>query len=145
MEKTQLYNQKGEKIKEIAEKYGLKLLLLFGSRVKDEKYIRKDSDFDVAYLSEKDLDIKQEIELNCDLIDAFGSDKVDLVDIKRVNSFLRNEIAKNSKLFYGKKIDYLEFKAFAFKDYISHKSLFELQDFLIKKRHQLLREKIYGQ
>jgi predicted nucleotidyltransferase len=144
MLKTQLDNQKGGKIKEIAEKYGLKLLLLFGSRAKDEKYIHKDSDFDVAYLSEKDLDIKQEIELNCDLIDAFGSDKVDLVDIKRVNPFLRNEIAKNSKLFYGKKIDYLEFKAFAFKDYISHKPLFELQNFLIKKRHQLLREKIYG-
>ena len=144
MLKTQLYNQKGEKMKEIAEKYGLKMLLLFGSRAKDEKYIRKDSDFDVAYLSEKGLDIKQEIELNCDLIDAFGCDKVDLVNIKRVNPFLRNEIAKNSKLLYGKKIDYLEFKAFAFKDYISHKQLFELQDFLIKKRHQLLAKKIYG-
>ena len=135
MAKTQLYNQR---IGEIAGKYGLKLLLLFGSRAKDKKNIREDSDFDFAYLSEKKLDIKQEIELNCDLIDAFGCDKVDLVDLRKDNPLLRYEIYRNSKLLYGNEIDYLEFKAFAFKDYINHKPLFELRDFLMNKRHKLL-------
>ena len=126
------------------EKYELKLLLLFGSRAKDEKYIRKDSDFDVAYLSKKELTGKEIIDFNCDLMDIFNFDKVDLVDLKKDNPFLQYEIAKNSKLLYGKEMDYLEFKAFAFKNYISHKPLFELRDFLIKKKHQLLAKKIYG-
>ena len=132
------------KIEEIAEKYDLKMLLLFGSQAKDKKFLHKESDFDVAYLSERALGGKEIIDLNCDFIDMFRCDRVDLMDLKRAKPFLRYEIAKNSKLLYGNEIDYLEFKAFAFRDYINHGRLFEIEDLLINRKHQLLREKIYG-
>lgn len=136
-----------EQIKDCAEKYQIKMMLLFGSQVK-RKILHQESDFDIAYLSKKNLSGKEIINLNCDLIDVFENDKVDLVDLRRANPFLRYEIAKNSQLLYGKEMDYLEFKAFAFKDYISHRPLFELRDYLMEKRHKSLGKFIqekYGQ
>ena len=41
-----------EKIKKLARKYQLKVVILFGSQVK-RKALHQESDFDVAYLSEK--------------------------------------------------------------------------------------------
>ncbi len=133
-----------QKIEKLAKKYDLNLLLLFGSRVKYKKFLHEESDFDVAYLSKRELFGKEIIALNCDLMDIFNSDRVDLTDLKNTNPFLRYEIAKNSLLLYGKEMEYLEFKAFAFKDYINHKPLFGLTTVLIRRRHQLLKEKMYG-
>jgi len=56
-----------EKIKRLAGKYQLKLMVLFGSQAK-RKRVHKESDFDVAYLSKKDLSGKKIIDLNCDLM-----------------------------------------------------------------------------
>lgn len=131
-----------EKIKRLAGKYQLKLMVLFGSQTK-RKRVHKESDFDVAYLSKKDLSGKKIIDLNCDLMEFFQTDRVDLVDLKKADPFLRYEIAKNSQLLYGREMDYLEFKAFAFKDYINHRPLFELRELLMKKRHQSLAKFLY--
>ena len=133
-----------EKIKELAEKYQLKLMILFGSQVK-RKGVHKGSDFDVAYLSKKGLSGREIIDLNCDLMEIFQTDKVDLVDLKKADPFLRYEIAQNSQLLYGREMDYLEFKAFAFKDYINHRPLFELRELLMKKRHRSLAKFLYDQ
>lgn len=129
-------------LKKIAQKYSLELILLFGSRV--SKKIHQESDFDVAYLSKRELSGKEEIELDCDLMEVFESEKVDLVNLRKVDPLLRYEIAENCQLLYGKEEDLLEFKAFAFRDYINHLPLLELEDFLIKKRQKLLKKLIYG-
>lgn len=131
-----------QKLNELAEKYQLKMLILFGSQVK--KRLHQESDFDIAYLSKKDLSGREIIDLDCDLMDVFICNVVDLVNLRNVNPFLRYEIAKNSQLLFGEEMDYLEFKTFAFKDYINHRSLFDLSSILIKRKHELLREKIYG-
>ncbi|RJQ31015.1 nucleotidyltransferase domain-containing protein [Candidatus Parcubacteria bacterium] len=47
----EITREKREKIKNMAEKYGLKLVLLFGSRVKGK--VHEESDYDIAYLSDK--------------------------------------------------------------------------------------------
>ncbi|MBU4298623.1 nucleotidyltransferase domain-containing protein [Patescibacteria group bacterium] len=133
------------KLKELAEKYQLRMMILFGSQVrKQPRQLHQESDVDVAYLSKKDLSGKEIIALDCDLIDVFSQDRVDLTNLRQDNPFLRYEIAKNSQLLYGKEMDYLEFKAFAFKDYVNHQPLFDLTSILIRRRHLLLREKIYG-
>lgn len=130
------------KLNKLAEKYQLRLVILFGSRVKEK--LHQESDFDIAYLPKKELSGKGIIDLNCDLMEVFKTDKVDLVDLRKVNPFLRFEIAKKSQLLYGKEMDYLNFKAFAFKDYINHLPLFDLESVLIKRKHELLRKKIYA-
>lgn len=137
-----LTKQKKEKIEEIAKKYELRLILLFGSQVNGR--IKADSDFDVAYLPEKTLDTEKALDLNSDLVDIFESDRVDQVNIKKASPLLLYEISKNSQMLFGKEIDYIRFKARAFKGFIDGRSLFNLQDVLIKKKHQLLKQKIYA-
>lgn len=129
-------------LKKIAQKYSLELLLLFGSQI--SKRIHKESDYDIAYLSKKDLDIKEEINLNYDLIDIFNSDRVDLVNLKKANPLLSFEIAKQCQLIFGEKKIFSEFKALAFKKYIDHLPILDLEKTLIKKRQELLKESIYG-
>jgi len=127
----------------IAEKYGLKLLLLFGSQV-NKKNLHQESDFDIAYLAERELKGREQIDLNCDLMDIFHSDKIDMVNLKNVDPLLRYEIAINSELLYGDGLDYLESNAFAFRTYIDSQRLFDLEDILVEKRHKLLEQSIYG-
>lgn len=132
------FNSKKAEIKKIAEKHKIKFIVLFGSQTKGAP--REDSDFDVAVYMDgfNGLDA-----YNAALFGLAGalnipSQKVDLTDLKNANPLLRYEITREGKLLFGNELDYLEFKAFAFRDYIMAKSLLDLEYFLIKKRHKLL-------
>lgn len=129
-------------IKKIAQKYQLELLLLFGSQISER--ISKESDYDIAYLSKKDLTVDEEINLNYDLMDIFNSDKIDLVNLKKANPLLTFEIAKQCQVIFGDKKILLEFKTSSFKKYIEHLPLLDLERVLIKKRQALLKELLYG-
>ena len=67
-------------LNKIAQKHALELILLFGSRVVQKTH--QESDFDIAYLSKRELGGKEEIELNCGLMPIFKSDKIDLVNFE---------------------------------------------------------------
>jgi len=134
-------NQKGAK--KIAQKYQLDLLILFGSRVKVKKFLTDESDFDIAYRAKKDLQGKEMINLNCDLMGLFKNDRVDIVDIKKADPLLKFAISRNSKLIYGDEIEYLNFKSSAFKSYIDAQPLFDLESKFIAKRQEALRGLLY--
>ncbi|MBU1046130.1 nucleotidyltransferase domain-containing protein [Patescibacteria group bacterium] len=131
-----------KQLNKIAKKYDLELILLFGSQV-DKKFLHRESDFDIAYLPKRELEGKELIDLNCSLMDLFDNDKIDMVDLRKADPLLKYEIAERNKLLFGDEMDYLAFKSYAFKDYVFHRPLFELEDCLIKKRHQLLTKSIY--
>ena len=98
-------------IKGIAEKYELEMVLLFGSQASGK--IKPDSDFDIAYSTNKPLDLEQKLNLNDELVDCLKNNKVDQVDLKAVSPLLLSEIAKNCQLIFGKQIDFIKFKLFA--------------------------------
>ncbi len=137
-----LTKKQKEKIESIVKKHDLKLLLLFGSQVNGT--VKADSDFDIAYLPQKSIAVKQKLELNNDLANVFGSDKIDQVNIKDASPLLRYEISKNCQLLFGKDIDYIKFKTRAFRIFTDSASLFKLQDALIKKRQQFLAKRLYA-
>jgi len=129
-------------LNKLAKKHSLKLLLLFGSQVNGKA--KDDSDTDIAYLANSPLSASQIIDLNNDLVVLFSTDKVDQVDLQKANPLLLSEIAKNNCLIFGKQIDYIKFKAKAFRVFIDSASLFRLQDILMEKRHKLLSQSIYA-
>ena len=69
-----------------------------------------------------------------------GTNQLDLTDLAKANILLRYETTSRGKLLYGDEDEYTEFKAFAFRDYIDAKPLFELEDILIKKRQELIKQ-----
>lgn len=90
-----------KKIKDLAEKYDLSLVLLFGSQVTGNTH--SESDFDVAYVSNKKLTFDDEVKFNTSLTDVFRNDKVSLVNLKTASPLLAKQIVMNCKIFYEKK------------------------------------------
>lgn len=114
------------KINELAQKYSLSLLLLFGSRAKGNE--RADSDFDIAYLSERKLDLMEEAKMICDLIEIFKSDKVDLTNIEKAPPLLMKHIFDDNKiLFCADEKIYDTYRSYSLKRYMEAKPLFNLK------------------
>lgn len=132
------FNLKKSEIQKLAEKHKIKFIVLFGSRAKGVS--GKDSDFDIAVYMDgfSDMDSYNAALFGLGEILDIPAEKIDLTNFKNANPLLRYEITREGKLLFGNELNYLEFKAFAFRDYIAAKSLLDLEYFLIKKRHKLL-------
>jgi len=116
------------KIAEVAKKYNLKLILLFGSRV-DGK-IHKESDYDVAYLPSKNLSFDDEIDINFQftLIFRHERDRVDTVDLRKITPlFLFGVFRRCQILFAQDNLVFPAYRAYAFKKYVEIKPFLEQQ------------------
>lgn len=84
----------------LAEKYNLKLILLFGSSVTGE--IHSESDIDIAVYGDEILSEADKINLICYIGGLFHTSLVDLVDLKTAPPLLRKEIFANYRALYLK-------------------------------------------
>ena len=132
-----------EKLIKYAQEKGIKFIILFGSQAIGDG--RGDSDFDVAVLTKKENNISELDNYN-NVIDLLTTVlnipdyKIDLTNLNKANPFLRYEVISSGTLLHGDEDEYAAYKAFAFKDYIDSRPLFELEKFLIEKRQRLLKE-----
>lgn len=131
-----------EKLDKIAAEKGIKFIVIFGSHVSGRK--RLESDLDIAVLTERGRDIGDSLDYYNEIL-LFLSDalciadcKLDLTNLNNANPLLRYEVLFGGELLYGDKNDFDEYRAFAFRDYIDAKPLFDLERYLIKKRQILL-------
>jgi len=119
-----------KEIKEIAKKYKIDLIVLFGSLAKGNE--RSESDADIGISRNKSFELEEDLQLRQDLQQIFKRE-IDIVEIKRASPLLLGEIAKNSRLLYGKKDKFTEMKILAMKKYIDFKPYFKLREELIRK------------
>jgi predicted nucleotidyltransferase len=85
-----------DRILEIAARTsGLSLLVLFGSRARDDAHAR--SDWDFGYLGDSTLDVPT---LLAALVETVGHDRVDLVDLARASGLLRYRAARDGRALY---------------------------------------------
>ena len=121
------------KIAKLAEKYGLTLVVLFGSQVTGQTH--KESDVDVAYSSEKKLSFDDEVLLNTDLTEAFRNDKVSLVNLKTASPLLLKQIVTNALVLYEKTPHlFIETFIYALRAYEEARPLFELREEYLNRR-----------
>lgn len=122
-------------IKKIADKYELGLILLFGSQITGKTH--KESDFDVAYLSDKKLSFADEGGMIIDFAGIVGARDerlVNLCNIKEAGVLLLKEIFdQHQVLFCADRNVYDSYKIFSIKNFIENRPIFDLKDFLIKK------------
>lgn len=110
----------------IARKYSLTLVLLFGSRVIDKKFLHQESDFDVAYLSSRPLNLEEESRLIVDLAPIFRSENVDLVNLKKAPPLLFYAVFNRCQVLYERNSFVFALqRVYAFKKYIETKPLYE--------------------
>lgn len=105
-----------EKIKEyLKEKLAPYLIILFGSAVKG--YMREDSDVDIAFLSDKELNSYEVFLIAQGLADLLGRD-VDLVDLKKASTVFQVQVISTGKvIFCSDKTKRMVFEMTALKKY----------------------------
>lgn len=116
------------RVAKLAEKYGLSLVILFGSQATHRTH--KESDIDLAYFSKVPIDIHGESCLVVDLMDIFKTDKVDIVSLRNSPPLLLKNIFEDGVVIYkNKNIGTLfeEFKISAIRKYFESKRLFDLR------------------
>ncbi|MEK7482421.1 MAG: nucleotidyltransferase domain-containing protein [Patescibacteria group bacterium] len=128
---------------QIAQKYSLRLILLFGSRV-DAKQLHKESDFDVAYLSKKRLAIMEEARMATEMAPYFHSDNIDLVNLKNASPLLYYAVFDKCKVLYQEdELLFPTLRIYALRKFIETQPLYELKHQRLKEEAKQIREK-YG-
>ena len=140
-------NQKKE-ISKMAKKYGLKLVLLFGSFSSGK--IHEGSDYDIAVLTEESKNISNLKNYNNILfflseVLEIPSQKIDLTNLNNANPLLCYEITMKGKLVFADRNLFDEHRARSFRNYIDSQPLFNLEHHLIEKRNQMLKQLILKQ
>ncbi|KGG79387.1 DNA polymerase subunit beta [Caloranaerobacter azorensis H53214] len=121
-----------EKIKDILiNRVSPYLIVIFGSAAK--KRLRKDSDVDIAFLSDKYFDDYEIFMISQELADVLNRD-VDLIDLNKATTVLKAQIIGNGKIIYSKndrKVS--EYRIRALKEYC-----------LLNEERQVILQKIKG-
>lgn len=123
---------KGQKLKiaQIAKKFQLKLIVIFGSFASGKN--RKDSDLDIAVLGLREISFNDQISLINQFSLIFNKN-VDLSVLNKANPLLLFQASKNPILLYGSREDFLKFKLYAFNVYNDYSPYFEMEKNLNKK------------
>lgn len=99
----------------IADKYRLRLIVIFGSQVKG--YTHPESDVDVAVLTEGSLPFARQLYLWQELSEAFGAE-VDLSLLNHAEPLLLYHVARKGKVLYqAERRGWSEFRGYAYRHY----------------------------
>lgn len=113
----------------IAGKYGISLVVLFGSVAANAA--RPDSDLDIAVkFADGNTDLRRILDLQCDLSDLFRGREVDLSVINRADPLFLKKIAERYEFLFAEPGEGEKFLLTAFKRYHDHRKYLEMeQDF----------------
>lgn len=113
--------QQKEKITEVCQKYGVKILLAFGSQVEGRTH--SESDLDLAFLGRK-LSFQELAEFNTELQNIFGESKIDTVCLLPLNPLILKRIFDNHQVLYLEdRFLYHTLSSYALKSYLETKFL----------------------
>ncbi len=120
------------KVNRIAQEYGLRLVLLFGSEVSGKSHQK--SDVDVAVMFE-DMTVAKEELLDCmaDMQKVFHEREIDLGLINGADPLFLKKALENCELLYGEPRALAELKIYAFRRYIDHKRFLKMEEEYIRR------------
>jgi len=117
----------------IARRFGLDLIILFGSRVKGKT--SPASDVDIAVLPRNGLNFSSFSLIAHQLGKIIGNYNIDLASVKHASPLFLGQIAKNSRpLYERKKGDFLSFCLMAMKRYADAQPIFKCQEKYLKQK-----------
>lgn len=126
-------------LKKIGKKHKLKMILLHGSYAIGKQSVG--SDLDVAILGKDEIGFDKLLEISSELSRIFKNTKNRELDVKslhKANPLFLYQVMNNSKLLYGKRDDYDQLRAYAYKLYHDSKSLFGLESKLVGRYQKYL-------
>jgi predicted nucleotidyltransferase len=128
--KNSITKEQKEQLERIAKKFGLELIILFGSFAVSKN--RDDSDMDIAVSSEKELSFQRQISL-INALTAIFRTEVDLSILNKANPLLLFQISEKAILLFGTSEDFFKFKLRAFRMYHDYAPYFQIERRVNKK------------
>lgn len=131
-----MLQEKSKKIiKKLAKKYGIKLVMLFGSALKDKK-LRFKNDIDIAILADKEFYEDNYSKFRFELSDVADLEKreIDTVPISSQNPFLLYDIFQEGEpIYYRSEEEYAKIRSWARWSYEDNSRFFRGQKELLEK------------
>ena len=120
-------------MKNIAESYGLSLVVLFGSRAEGRE--RKGSDVDIAYLRHEKLSFEDELKLAREMELLFGAPRADIVYIPSASPLFIYLILQDGIVLFEKdSVVFPELYTYAIKRYQDNLPLYQARfEYLCKQ------------
>jgi predicted nucleotidyltransferase len=97
-----------EKLKQIVQRYQLRLLVYYGSYARQEDYRPERSDIDIAFIARSPLSSQQIYDLMTDLILLHRKSDLHLVNLQTASGLLKEGIARDGEVLYEDEKDYFE-------------------------------------
>lgn len=115
------------KLVSLAKRYDLKLFILFGSRAK--KTYSLNSDWDFAYLGNKNFSNYDEMNLFNDIMKILNYEKVDLINLKNPKNYLvaKNIFFEGILIYESEKRLFKEMKYNSWISYLDFKKYYDMQ------------------
>lgn len=121
-----------EKLKELAKKFRIHFILLFGSKA--EGMDTSESDNDIAIYADHVLSEDEKIAIAFELTSILKTEKIDLVDLKTSPALLKKKIFESYKVLYLNDPFLLyQVELSALKEYEESKILHEIRDERLKE------------
>ncbi len=127
---------KKKEIAEIAHKYDLDMVVLFGSQATGRTHPK--SDIDIGYTSSQSIELDTRFEVGNDISKLLSRDDIELVDLRRVSPLMKKIVSDEGIVLYEQRPGmFIAFCIYAFKLYVE-------TEFLRQLRYESLKHFIYG-
>lgn len=133
-------NEQTKQVEKIVKKRGLDFVVFFGSQANGNT--RRNSDLDIAVRDKKNETYKRFGQLFNDFSEIFRGINVDLRFINGCEPVFLYNVFVNGKFIAGNLQNFYHYKAFAYKNFVDSKSIFELKDKLLRRRQKYLNKMI---
>ncbi|MBI4545884.1 MAG: nucleotidyltransferase domain-containing protein [Gemmatimonadetes bacterium] len=128
----------------VSKRLGLRRVILFGSRATREPPPLPESDIDLAISFTAPACRASWWDCHTELASVFPDAQVDLAFLADANPLFRWEIARDGLLLWGDPLDHLEFRAFAFRDFMDSGDLRALERSLFEKKLAWIRRRLHA-
>ena len=123
---------------------GLTLLVAYGSRAGASYEPRPDSDLDLALSLPGPRGWSRLSDCLRALGEVFPDYSLDAVFLSDADPLFRWEIMRDGLLLHGDPIEFLEYRAFAYKDFVDSAGLRRVEAALFRKRMDWIREQLHA-
>lgn len=131
-----------DEVETVCLRFGIRMLVLFGSRAPGGLKAGPDSDLDLAVSFRRPGRPVDPWVVHEAFAVVFPQQTIDLVDVRNADPLFRWEIMEQGVLLHGDIDEFLEYRAYAYRDYIDSADLRALERVLSDRKLALIREQL---
>lgn len=132
------------RLERVCRELGLAMLVAYGSRTGGKREPAPDSDLDLAILGRGFHGWESMSACLRKLEGVLGHYSMDVSFLSEADPLFRWEIMRDGRLLFGDPIEFQEYRAFAYKDFVDSADLRRVEQALFRKRMKWIGEQLHA-